>query len=217
MKNKIIVTLVSLLAFLSGGIAEEPFKNLLEGNTLDQWYFKKTDAGGWSINEEGVVHLKPKGGSLGTKEKFLDFEFTFEWKAGKGANSGIFYRQAKGKAPEYQILDDEHHVRGKIPKNAVGALYDIMERQDDSPVKPHGEWNTGRIVAKGRRLQHWLNGVKVVDIEVGSDDWKQRFAQSKHVKDSEKQNPDFGLQEGTIWLQDHGGEVWYRNMKIRKF
>ena len=207
---------VSLLAGCTL-FAETPFKDLLAGNNLDQWHkSKKVDSGGWTISDDGVIHLVPKGGSLGTREKFLDFELVFEWKVAKGANSGVFYRQAKGKAPEYQILDDANHIRGKMPKNAAGALYDIMERLNDDCVKPHGEWNTGRIIAKGKRLRHWLNGVKVVDIEVGSDDWKDRFGKSKHGKDPDKTNPEFGLQKGTIWLQDHGGEVWYRKIKIRE-
>ncbi len=212
----IILTVLFSLGLACSGVAEDGYKDLLAGNTLDQWQYKQVDGRGWSIDEQGVVHLLPKGGSLTTREKFLNFEFKFEWKVTKGANSGVFYRQAQGKAPEYQVLDDVHHVRGKMPRNAAGELYDIMERLDSSSVKPHGEWNTGRIVADGQRLQHWLNGVKVVDIVVGSDDWQQRFSTSKHAKDPEKLNPDFGLQEGRIWLQDHGGEVWYRNMKIRK-
>ncbi|MEN8735483.1 MAG: DUF1080 domain-containing protein [Lentimonas sp.] len=114
------------------------------------------------------------------------------------------------------VLDDANHIRGTWPISCAGALYDVYGRSDDSCVKPHGEWNTGRIIAKGNRLQHFLNGVKVVDVEVGSDDWQERFNKSKNAKDPEKTNWDFGLQEGRICLQDHGGEVWYRNMKIRK-
>lgn len=193
-----------------------PALDLLEGNTLDQWYSKPVETGGWSINEAGVVHLIPKGGSLSTKETFKDFDFTFEWKISKGGNSGVFYRAAKGRSPEYQILDDENHVRGQWEISRTGALYDLYGRSDDSSVKPFGEWNTARIVAQGNRLQHWLNGVKVIDVEVGSEEWKARFLKSKNTKDPEKTNWNFGLPEGRIWLQDHGGEVWYRNMKIQR-
>ena len=191
--------------------------DLLADGNLEQW----TNRGepvtqGWSIDSEGNLHLQPmKTGGIATKQKFLDFEFVFEWKVAKGANSGVFYRQAKGHAPEYQILDDEFHVRGKMEKNRAAALYDIMERSDDSPLKARGQWNKGRIVAKGKRLEHWLNGVKVVDLEVGSEDWNTRFSKSKFAKKPEKINPQFGLQEGQILLQDHGGEVWYRYMMIR--
>jgi len=195
--------------------AETDFKKL---DSMEHWRTsKQTGPGGWSINPEGVIHLIPhKSGALVSKEKFLDFELVFEWKVAKGVNSGVFYRSAKGRSPEYQILDDANHVRGQWEVSRAAALYDLYGRSDDDCVKPFGEWNTGRIIAKGKRLQHWLNGVLVVDVEVGSEDWNARFIKSKNTKDPEKTNWDFGLQKGSIWLQDHGGEVWYRNVRIRE-
>lgn len=187
--------------------------DLLKDGNLDQWWQKSPDGSGWVIDEEGSIHLPAgvKGGTLATKAKFFDFELKFEWKISEGGNSGVFYRSANGKSPEYQILDDENHVRGQWEVSRAGALYDLFGRSDDQCYKPAGEWNTGKIVAQGNHLQHWLNGVRVIDVEVDSSEWKERFKKSKF------KNPDtFGKMEGTIWLQDHGGEVWYRNIKVRK-
>lgn len=206
----------SLFSFfvLTALYAESDFISL---DSLEHWEpTNKVDGGGWTIDEEGLIHFVPgKKGIFRTKERFLDFELVFEWRISKGGNSGVFYRQGQGNAPEYQILDDVHHRRGQWATSSAAALYDLYGRSDDSSVKDYGQWNTARILAKGNRLQHWLNGVKVVDVEVGSDDWKERFEKSKFTKDPEKTNWDFGLQNGNIWLQNHGGEVWYRGFKIR--
>ncbi|MDZ8117547.1 DUF1080 domain-containing protein [Pontiella sp. NLcol2] len=208
MKKWIVVLALSL----AGGVwAEGAWKDLLEGGNLDQWWQKNPSAG-WVMEADGSVHLPAgvKGGSLSTRESFQDFELRFEWKISEGGNSGVYYRAAKGKSPEYQILDDEKHVRGQWPVSRAAALYDLFGRSDDSCYKPAGEWNTGKIVAEGKRLQHWLNGVKVVDVEVDSPEWNEAFAKSKF------KNPEtYGKMNGKIWFQDHGGEVWYRNVLIR--
>ncbi|MEX0324231.1 MAG: DUF1080 domain-containing protein [Puniceicoccaceae bacterium] len=197
--------------------AETPFEDLIGGN-LDQWASKgKPVTKGWTIEPDGSLHLVPaKTGGISTKKKYFNFELVFEWKVAKGANSGVFYRFAKGKSPEYQLLDDYNHVRGQWAISRAGALYDLVGPPESVRSKPHGEWNTSRIKARGKRLQHWLNGVKVVDIVVGSDDWNTRYAKSKFAKEPEKASPQYGLDVGRIMLQDHGGEVWFRNMKIRE-
>lgn len=217
MKRGITTSLMVSLCAVFVVHGETAFKDLLDGNSLAQWTNRgKPITQDWTVDENGVLHLVPnKTGGIATREKFKDFELVFEWKVAKGSNSGVFYRQAKGHAPEYQILDDGNHVRGKVPLSSAAALYDIKGRSDDTCVKPYGQWNMGRIIARGTHLEHWLNGVKVVEIEVGSDEWKERFNKSKFVKTPDKINPLYGLQEGCILIQDHGGEVWYRNMKIR--
>ncbi|MDF7824811.1 DUF1080 domain-containing protein [Pontiellaceae bacterium B12227] len=211
MKTKVICGLA--VAIVSCSFAEGRWTDLLKGGNLDQWTKDAKKAGSWEMEADGSVHLPAgvKAGGLFTKSTFNDFELMFEWKISEGGNSGVFYRAANGKSPEYQILDDEKHVRGQWEKSRAAALYDLFGRSDDSSYKPAGQWNTGKIVAQGNRLQHFLNGVKVVDVEVGSKVWNEKFSKSKF------DNPEtYGLMNGKIWLQDHGGEVWYRNMKIRE-
>jgi len=187
----------------------EGWISLFDGETLEGW----EDQGGgppkgWRV-EDGSLYRYEKGGNLHTVETFYDFELEFEWKVGKGVNSGVKYRFHGGVGPEYQVLDDENAKSETKPLGQTAALYVIKEATGKT-LHPHGEWNRGRIVAKGKRLEHWLNGVKVVEIEIDSEEWDERKAASK-FKDREG----FGLHPGPIHLQDHGGEVWFRNLRIR--
>jgi hypothetical protein len=152
-----------------------------------------------------------KVGNIITKEKFKDFELTFEWKISKAGNSGIKYRARGSLGLEYQVLDDQKHRDNKNPTHRAGSLYELVAAPDSKPLKPVGEWNKGRIFVKGNQIEHWLNGEKVVEITWGSEDWKKRFQKSKYHK-----NEGFGSWEGPILLQDHNDPVWYRNLKIRK-
>jgi hypothetical protein len=112
---------------------------------------------------------------------------------------------------EMQILDDERHADGKKPKTRAGTMYDIFACSADV-ARPAGEWNHARIVARGNHIEHWLNGVKVVDTDTGSDGYKQAHAQSKFPG-----MKDFGTTtRGVIALQDHGDDVWFRNLKVRE-
>ncbi|MBK1877695.1 3-keto-disaccharide hydrolase [Pelagicoccus mobilis] len=206
-------TMLLALVTVPVAFAKKPWIDLLEGGNLDQWTQTANTPGEWVL-EDGVVS-RPAGkkcGSLTTKETFIDFELVFEWKISKDGNSGVFYRSAEGWSPEYQVLDDAKQV-GKRDWNRSRAagMFDLFGRSTDDSTKPVGEWNSAKIVAKGKRLQHWLNGVKVVDVEVGSPEWIKEFERSKF------ENLDtFGKIKGTIWLQDHGAPVWYRNIKIRE-
>jgi hypothetical protein len=123
----------------------------------------------------------------------------------------VKYRFRKGLGLEYQVLDDDKHRDGKNPTHRTASLYDLLAAPDDKPVKPVGEWNKGKIVANGTKLEHWLNGVKVMEIDQASDDWKARFEKSKY-----KKAKDFGKGAGHIHLQDHGDEVWFRNIRVRE-
>jgi len=113
---------------------------------------------------------------------------------------------------EFQILDDVAGKDRQNPKNRAGSIYQLVAAPDTKKLNPAGEWNSGRIVAKGNHIEHWLNGEKVAAIEYGSEDWKTRFKASKY-----KKYPDFSKQGGEILLQDHGDEVWFRNLLIREF
>lgn len=190
---------------------------LFDGSNLDHWrgYHQAAIGEGWKV-EEGILKFDGTGGGdIITKESFGDFELEFEWLVTTGANSGVMYRVSLGDSapylsgPEYQILDDDVHPDGGSPLTSAGALYALYDR-GDTETKPVGEWNTGKIVIRDNKLQHWLNGKLAVEVELGSDQWNELVAGSK-FNEWEK----FGKNaEGHICLQDHDDEVWYRNIRI---
>lgn len=171
----------------------------------------KPVGGGWSI-EDGVIHRgKLIAGSIITKEHYTDFELIFDWKISGSGNSGVKYRARKNLGLEYQVLDDKGHPNGKNPLTRAGSIYALYPASDDKTLKPVGEWNTGRILVQGNHVEHWLNGEQVLEAEIGSDEWKKRFAASKYHK-----HDGFGTWTGNILLQDHSDPVWYRNVRIRE-
>lgn len=189
---------------------------LFDGTSLGAWQaYEGTDVpSGWVIREESLFR-ESGGGDLMTKEEFGDFELELEWKISSGGNSGIMYRVGTGDSapyesgPEYQILDSQRHADGKSRLTSAGALYGLYPSPAECE-KPAGQWNATKIVVKGNHIEHWLNGQKVVDCELGSDDWTQRVTHSKFAA-----WPRFGrLARGHIVLQDHGDPVWYRNIRI---
>ena len=141
---------------------------------------------------------------------------TFDWKVSEGANSGVMYRVGLGDrapyltGPEYQVLDDSVHRDGRIAKQAAGSLYALYEASGKQ-LNEVGQWNSAKIVLNGNNVQHWLNDVKVVDIEMQSEDWLAQVAASKFAKWKK-----FASREtGHIVFQDHGDRVWYRNINIQ--
>jgi len=174
------------------------------------------------------------GGDLMTEATFGDFELEWDWKMTPAGNSGMKYnvseelsggqpsnvlRPATG-APgvshsaigfEYQMIDDDRHSDGKLPTHRSGALYDMLVPSADKHLAPVGEWNHSRIVFVGNHGEHWLNGVKVVEYDLGSPRVDSAFAHSKfHTMPWYPQK-----RSGHIVLQDHGDEVYFRNIKIR--
>jgi 3-keto-disaccharide hydrolase len=203
---------------------------LFDGKTFDGWRGFHSDKvpAGWAI-EEGCIKKVPAQGELGqaggdliTLDQFENFEFSIEWKLSKGANSGIKYLISENLPPtgrsgvsfEYQVLDDENHPDAKAGiagNRTAGSLYDLIPAGKAKKLKPMGEFNRTRIVVKGKHIEHWLNGVKVVEFERGGEKLKQHIAESKF-----KNTKGFGeTAKGHILLQDHGDAVWYRNIKIR--
>ncbi|TWT80779.1 Glycosyl hydrolases family 43 [Planctomycetes bacterium CA13] len=192
--------------------AEAPFIDLFASGDFSQWRVGKKGTG-WSI-EDGVVHLyEKKAGSLMSRKKYKDFELRFDWKVSEGGNSGVIYRAQKGRGFEYQVLDDERHIRGKDPIGSSGALYDLVPPMAGKPYKPAGQWNTARIVANGNHVEHWLNESKVLEAELSGKEWDDRYNNSKYVKYGYE---DFGDVESPIVFQDHGSQVWFRNVRIRE-
>lgn len=165
---------------------------------------------GWKF-ENGILSRPGATGDIITKEKYKDFELSFEWKISEAGNSGVKYRSRERLGLEYQVLDDEKHPDREKPNHRAGSLYELVAAPDDKPLKPVGEWNTSKIRAKGNLIEHWLNGEKVVSVEWGTDDWFERFNASKY-----KRHEGFGSWKGPILLQDHKDPVWYRNLKVRK-
>ena len=203
--------------------ADQPrWEVLFDGTSTAAWRaFKGKDfpAKGWVV-ENGTLHVQAKagGGDIVTREQYRDFEMTFEWKVAPGANSGVMYRVSESKSasyetgPEYQVLDDSKHGDGKNPKTSASALYALIAANESKQVRPVGEWNEGRIVVQGTRIEHWLNGRKVVACDLASPEVTALIAKSKF-----NQWPGFAKEPaGHICLQEHGDDVWYRNIRIRK-
>lgn len=192
---------------------------LFDGTSLDHWKgFQRDDVpGGWTI-EDGLLAFTPgvEGGDIVTRDQYGDFELALEWRVSPGGNSGVLYRVSEAadriweEAPEMQILDDDAHVDGGTPTTSAGANYALHAPSADV-VKPAGEWNSVRIVARGDNIEHWLNGEKVVEYQIGSPEWERLVADSKF-----SEWPDYGRHaRGHIGLQDHGDRVWYRNIRVR--
>lgn len=209
------------------------WKLLWDGKTSEGWRsargpeFPKS---GWKM-EDGILSISKSGGEesaaagdIITREKFSDFELSVDFKITPGANSGIKIfvdpeiNKGPGSAigPEFQILDDERHPDAKLGRDGnrtIGSLYDMITAPATKRVNPPGEWNNARILSEGKHVTFFLNGVKTVEFERGSKEWRDTVAASKY-----KKWPAFGeLPEGHILLQDHGDQVFYKNIKIRDF
>jgi hypothetical protein len=163
------------------------------------------------------------GGDLMSIESFSDFELAFEWRVAPGANSGVKYNvseqlslaHAANHAAlgfEYQVLDDVLHPDNQIASHRAGALYDIVAPSAAKGLRPVGEWNSARIVLRGNHGEHWLNGVKVLEFDLGTPRLDSLLEKSKY-----KPIPGFAeRRRGHIILQDHGDEVYFRDIKIRE-
>ena len=199
---------------------------IFDGKTTKGWRgYTKTSfpEKGWNI-VDGTLHCCAKGGGgdLIFDKKLTNFELVLNWKISKAGNSGIFIfaKEVPGNpiyysAPEYQILDNERHPDAKAGKNGnrkSASLYDMIPANPQN-AKQAGEWNEARIVALNSNVEYWQNGVKVVQFQIGSENWKKLCAESKF-----KNWPDFvnnPAKDGYIGVQDHGNDVWYKDIKLK--
>ena len=219
-----MIAALALIIMTAAQPAGDGWIPLFDGSSTSQWRGYGAAAFPshcWSV-EGGALKTVPSktaGCDIITRRKFRDFELALEWKVGTGGNSGILYRVAELKprapiwhsAPEMQILDDTAHPKA-TPQTLTGSLYDLVARGDAAAVKPVGEWNEARVLVQGAHVEHWLNGRKVLEYELGSDDLKARIAASK-FKDMKR----FAVEnEGHIGLQHHGEEAWFRNIRVRE-
>ena len=208
-----------LSAVLAGSAMAEPGEKvaLFNGKDLSGWKSATggTPGGGWKI-EDGVLHRAEKGGDLISEKEYADFELEFDWKISKAGNSGVKYRVRKTTGgwigAEYQVLDDVGHANGKVPDTSTASLYEVVPAAKDKELKPAGEWNHSKVVAKGNTLEHWLNGKLVLKADTTSKEWAEMKKDSKFAKIE-----GFAAAgPGHILLQDHGDEAWFRDIKIRE-
>jgi len=190
------------------------WKLLYDGKSLAGWRAFKAPAPDKGWTADGALSPDPKTSKdIITKDKFENFELSWQWKISPKGNSGVMFHvlevgdETYESGPEYQMLDNAH---GEPPPQRAASLFALYAPSQDVP-KPVGEWNDARLVVDHGKVQHWLNGVKVVEYEIGSPDFKARVDHSKF-----RQWPQFATgKTGYIALQNHGDAVWFRDIKIK--
>jgi hypothetical protein len=218
---------------------DEGWELLFDGETFNGWRGLGREGipeGHWIIEDGAIRKVSSgdvptaadgqplEGGDIMTVDVYDDFELVFEWKVAPGANGGVKYNVSEEMSTssppqyaalgfEYQVLDDERHPDAQNgPNRTAAALYDLIAPNAQKPLGPVGEYNQARIVFRGDHGEHWLNGEKVVDFDLDSDAFKERFKESKY-----EPIPGFAdKRKGHIVLQDHGDDVWFRNIKLRE-
>lgn len=204
---------------LSDSERAQGWQLLFDGTSLSGWrvYRSQAQPTGWFVRDGAL--MKERGtDDIVTVGQYGDFELEFDWRISTGGNAGVFYRGTEEyekvywSATEYQLLDDANARDGQNRLTSAGANYGLYPAPAGA-LKPAGEWNTTRIVARGRRAEHWLNGVKLLEYEYGSADWEAKVKASKFAA-----WPNYGrATRGLIAIQgDHGGVLALRNMRIRE-
>jgi len=213
--------------------SDEGFVSLFDGKTTAGWHtYGRTGVGKAWKAVDGTLHLDAaskkdwqtaEGGDIVTDEEFENFHLKLDWKISPKGNSGVVffikedpqYQYMWHTGPEMQVLDNgtastEGHPDAKITSHRAGDLYDLIVSKE--VVKPAGEWNTAEIVANKGKLDFYLNGVNTLSTTMWDDNWRAMIAKSKF-----KGNSGFGTyKKGRIGLQDHGDNVWFRNIRIKR-
>jgi len=198
---------------------------LFDGKSMDKWrVFKQDKVKGWAINNGemqalGTGGLNGKGADIITKEQFTDFELSLDWKISPEGNSGIFFNviETEGlnavyeSGPEYQLIDDIGFPAALEDWQKSAANYG-MHTAPTAKTEKVGTFNTSKIIVNKGHVEHWLNGKKVVEYNLWTDEWKKLVQDSKW-----KDYPAYGLaKSGHIGLQDHGNQIWFRNIKVKR-
>ena len=201
-----------------GDVEQAAWVPLFDGSSLDSWTNVKGEPVGekWQVIDGALVLTEGGGGDILSGDTYADFELELEWNISEGGNSGVFYLVAQDSQPvwtsglEYQVLDDESFPALAGSSELTASLFALYSSAGAKP-NPAGSYNTARIRVRKGRVEHWLYGIKVVEFSLWSDDFTTRVANSKFAAYS-------GLaraERGHIALQDHGGKVSYRNIRIR--
>ena len=214
---------------------------IFDGKTLNGWrgYGKDKAPSRWTV-EDGAIKFNGsgggeaqtgEGGDLIFAKKFKNFELEFEYKVDKGANSGVFYlaQEIPGQpifisAPEYQVLDNANHPDAKLGVDGnrqSASLYDMIPAKPQN-AKPFGEWNTAKIMVYNGTVVHYQNGEQVLEYHLWTPQWKEMLDKSKFSKEKWPEAYDLLINcggenhEGYIGLQDHGDNVWFRNIRVKE-
>ncbi|MEO7311543.1 MAG: DUF1080 domain-containing protein [Chitinophagaceae bacterium] len=227
-KIALTIAVATMIMACGGTKNDDGFLPMFDGKTTNGWHTYNADTIGtnWKI-EDGALHLDANkkagwqsaaGGDIVYDSVYDNFHFKTDWKIADSGNSGIImFVQEDKKIPyvwhtgmEMQVLDNDGHPDAKIPKHRAGDLYDLIASSSE-PVK-RGEWNHAEIISNQGKLELKLNGVTVVTTTMWDDNWKKLIAGSKF-----KDMPGFGtFKSGKIALQDHGNNVWYKNIMIKR-
>lgn len=193
---------------------------LFDGKSLNGWrnFNAKTLNSQWVVNDNAIHLSDKKGGDIVFDKDFENFELLIDWKIAEAGNSGIFYKVVEGgnvkaiwhAAPEIQVLDNAKHADNKIITHTAGSLYDLIAPPKDV-TRPVGEYNRAKLVVNKGKVEHWLNGEKLLEVEINTPEWNELFGKSKFNK-----YPQFAQAAvGKIALQDHSDKVWFKNIKIK--
>ena len=201
--------------------------SLFDGKSLEGWHgYNKGDekVNNWTIIDGALVCLGAAkwdtGGDLVSEQQFDNFDLSWDWKIEAGGNSGVMYHviedpKYKGPyetGPEYQMIDDKGWPGKLEPWQLTGADYAMNLANDKKKLNPIGEWNSSRIIYNRGHVEHWLNGEKIVEFEVGTDAWNKEKAAGKW-----KDYPDYAtVKKGHIALQDHGKKAYFKNILITR-
>lgn len=227
MRKCLFVALLSLV-FGSVSAQKQSWVTLFDGKSTDALRGYKMDAfpeGVWTVKNGSLITVpKTKNVDLISKERFKDFELAYEWAVDTAANSGVFFHiqekkameSGNGNSPnwlenfEIQILDDKYFNDTAAIRSA-GSLYDLIVPKNKT-LKPIGQFNQARLIHKAGHVEHWLNGKKVLEFEIGSPEMKAILAKSKF-----KNNPNYHTDtEGHLMFQHHGQRAYYRNIRVRR-
>ena len=210
---------------------KDSWKLLFDGKTTSGWHTYGKDSIGkaWKV-EDSVLHLDASqkngwqtkdGGDIVTNDEFENFDLQLDWKISEGGNSGLMfyvkedtskYKYAWESGPEMQIADNEKNEDGKVYKSRAGDLYELFATTSQQHVKPAGEWNHVEIRSNKGKLDFYMNDAHVLDTTIHDSAWNKIIANTKF-----KDMPGFGTYtKGKIALQDHGADVWFKNIKIKE-